>query len=407
MRFGVNGGMYPSIDRGADIIRRVTGELDEMGPVWLRNAGRDMAWFDMQPTRETWDFSKFDAVMEGNDHPWVFMLYRWDAYPFGGFSPRAMQESGNKRAMAQEISEHQADLARAEHRADAEVYVKQVVERYKDRIHHWEVGAEGLRSPGRFEFIRHTYGWVKEADPEAQVLVTAVAGDSEAMFDRNLEALEKLLERGAGDYFDLGNIHYYGLTGEGLEERIERRFGEYRALLDRHGVDAPIWVTETGTSSHPDSKLSGPSSERDQARDVVRRLVVFSAVGAERVIWHNYRVTSPADHFHECNLISARGGPKPAYHALVSLVSRIGRFDKVESLRTDEVRLYRFHTGDQAVTVAWATREGAVDLSGDLGTAPLLRTEIILEAGGEATPAEVDPVGVSLGPDPVFLEPAG
>ena len=406
MRFGVNGGMYPGIDAGADRIRQVTRELDELGPVWLRNAGRDMAWFDMQPTRDVWDFSKFDAVMEGNDHPWVFMLYRWDAYPFDGFSARAMQESGNKRAMVKEISDHQVDLARAEHRADAEVYIKKVVERYKDRIHHWEVGAEGLRSPGRLEFIRHTYGWVKEADPDAQVLVTAVAGDSEAMFDRNMDALDKLLEGGAGDHFDLGNIHYYGLTGDDLEERIERRFGEYRALLDRHGVDAPIWVTETGTSSHADSRLSGKSSERAQARDVVRRLVVFAAVGAERVIWHNYRVTSPADHFHECNLISARGGPKPAYHAYVNLVSRIGRFERVEALRTDDVRVYRFHdAGGDAVTVAWARTEGEVDLTGLLGTDPLARTEIIVEGGGAATQATVPPGAVLLGPDPVFLEP--
>ena len=236
--------------------------------------------------------------------------------------------------------------------------------------------------------------------------MTAVAGDSEAMFDRNMDALDKLLEGGAGDHFDLGNIHYYGLTGDDLEERIERRFGEYRALLDRHGVDAPIWVTETGTSSHADSRLSGKSSERAQARDVVRRLVVFAAVGAERVIWHNYRVTSPADHFHECNLISARGGPKPAYHAYVNLVSRIGRFERVEALRTDDVRVYRFHdAGGDAVTVAWARTEGEVDLTGLLGTDPLARTEIIVEGGGAATQATVPPGAVLLGPDPVFLEP--
>lgn len=406
MRFGVNGGMYPGIAHGADRIRQVTRELDELGPVWLRNAGRDMAWFDMQPARDTWDFSKFDAVMEGNEHPWVFMLYRWDAYPFGGFSARAMQESGSKRAMVKEISDHQADLSLVEHRADAEVYIKKVVGRYKDRIHHWEVGAEGLRSPGRFELIRHTYGWVKEADPDAQVLVTAVAGDSEAMFDRNMDALDKLLERGAGDYFDLGNIHYYGLTGDDLEERIERRFGEYRALLDSHGIDAPIWVTETGTSSLSDSRLSGKSSERAQARDVVRRFVVFAAVGAERVIWHNYRVTSPADHFHECNLVAAGSGPKPAYHAYVNLVSRIGRFERIDALKTDDLRVYRFHNpGGEAVTVAWAPSEGEVDLSGLLGSGALTRTEIIVAGGGPAESTSVPGHQVPLGPDPVFLEP--
>ena len=404
-RFGVNGGIYPALRQGDARIRQVTRELANLGPVWLRNAGRGMAWFEMQPTRDTWDFGKADAVLEDNPNDWVFMLYRWDAYPFSdGFSAEGLAARQGKRATIEYIAAHQADLSDPAHRADAEVYVKAVVQRYGHRIHHWEVGAEGITSPARLEFIRHTYGWVKEVDPQAQVLVTAVAGDDEATFQRGLEALDALLEAGAGAWFDLGNVHYYGLTGADLEARVERNYAAYRDLLRRHGVDKPIWVTETSTSSAADSALSGPSSERVQARDVVRRLVVFAASGAEKVLWHNYRVTHAGDRFDGCNLVAAGSGPKPAYHAFQALVARIGHYERVDTLRADDVRAYRFHNPDgSVVSVAWAREETRVDLSRDLG-ADLVATDIAAPPDTRGIGRPVAGNAIPLGPDPVFLE---
>jgi len=77
--------------------------------------------------------------------------------------------------------------------------------------------------------------------------------------------------------FDVANFHWYGPIDGDFEARLEQRFDEYKAVLTRHGVHKPIWVSETSTSSHPESVLSGASSEAIQARHVVMRLVIFSA----------------------------------------------------------------------------------------------------------------------------------
>ncbi len=411
MRFGVNGGMYPGINKGEEEIISITEELDELGMIWLRHPGQDTAWFEVQPARDIWDFRKLDAVINHNDHPWLIEIYGsiGTAYPFeGDFSKQHLESLGGKNEIMQYIIDHAVDMNDPQQKADAELYVKTFVTRYKDKIKYWEIGNEGIQASEAFGIITNTYQWIKEAHPDSVVVITAVAGDDDSLFDRGLEAFDSLLKKGIADYFDVGNIHYYGRIEGDFEERLGRRFEQYKQIMAKYGVQKPIWVTETSTSSHERSVLSGPSSEQIQARHVVKRLVIFSAKGAEKVFWHDYRETYEDNAFYQCNLVDPDTYiPKPAYYTFKLAVEKLGFYKDVVTLRDDDVRLYKFITHeDRPVFVAWSSLPQDIDLSAHCTAEKVLVTHIVEDSNSQLQIRAAQNTNIKLSESPVFIEPA-
>lgn len=409
MRFGIGGYLYPDIRQGEEAILHATRALDQLGLVWLRHPGRGIAWYEVQPTRDTWDFSKLDAVVEDNRHPWLFPTYGMvgNVYPFGGdFSPESMKSFGDKQTTISYIVEHEIDLNDPQQRADAETYITTLVERYKDRIQYWEIGGnEGISSPHRLEIITYTYDWIKQADPEAVVLITAICGDDDEKFYSGLSALDALLAAGAGDSFDVANFHYYGRIEGAFEARLQTRFNEYKAMLDKHGVHKPIWVTETSTSSYGESTLSGASSQSLQARHVIIRAVVFAAAGAEKIFWYDYGELGPDDLFYGCSLMDTTDGPKPAYYTFKLLVEKLGHYEAAEALRSENVYLYSFIVeGDRKILVAWSQTGLSLDLRPILASEQALVTHISEDEASEPLAETVSAAEVPISPSPIFIE---
>jgi hypothetical protein len=408
MRFGVGGGLYPSIDEGEMRIYAATRELDKLGMVWLRHPGNGIAWHEVQPTRDSWDFAKLDAVLQDNNHPWLFPTYGMvgNPYPFGGdFSRQYLQSLGDKADIMAYIQANSVDMDDPVQRADAEMYIKTLVERYKDQVRYWEIGGnEGIASSQRFGIVYYTYQWIKEVQPDAVVVVTAVGGDDDDQFYAGLAAFDDLLAQGMGDYFDVANFHYYGRVEGELEPRWEQRYDEYKAILDKYGVDKPIWVTETSTCSSNPSPVSGAGNEQLQALHVVQRLVVFAAKGAEKVFWYDFGELTPEDKFYGCNLYDSVQGPKPAYYTFQLLVEKLGFYESVDTLRSDDVRLYRFVTADGPIFVAWSEAPRTVDLGGFFGQGQVSVTHIIEDANPTPQTELVVSSAVPISPSPVFIE---
>lgn len=411
VRFGVTGGIYPRMSRrtGAAEIQAVTREIDQLGTVWMRHVGRGNAWWEVQPDRDTFDFSKHDAVFEGNQHPWIMTLYGGMGTPYifnVDFNARTLKKK-DKREVLRQIKDNPLDVHDKQQAADAQRYISTFVKRYQDRIKYWEMGNEGINAPEALDVAVATHKWVKEADPEARTLHCALAGDSDRHLSDNIAVLDGLLERGMGNSFDIGNIHYYGMSGDDLEERIEEHYDNYVAVLAKHGLTKPVWVTETSSSCNADNQLTGPSSEQQQARDVVRRLVVFVGRGAEKVMWHNYANTSVDGKYAGCNLVEKdTHAQRPAFHTLKLLLDKIGRFEQVETLRGSNIRLYRFtNPGGGVVLVAWSHEATSLDLQEYLGTAQALVTPIPEERGAAPAASKVKAKAVSVGPSPIFVEP--
>jgi len=91
------------------------------------------------------------------------------------------------------------------------------------------------------ETLKASYEAIKEADPDAKVLISAPGDPSYLQSD----FWKEVLENSAG-YFDYGNIHYNvgsELDKDGFED-LSRGFKFYRETLASYGIDVKVFGTE-------------------------------------------------------------------------------------------------------------------------------------------------------------------
>ncbi len=126
-------------------------------------------------------------------------------------------------------------------------YVNTLVSRYQDQLPYWEVWNEQNSpsfwrddSSGRnyAELLKRTYQEIKKINPELTVLYGGTAGVP-------LPFIEDSLKAGAGDYFDVMNIHPYHWRG--VPEMMFTDLSSLQELMEKYGVgEKPIWITEVG-----------------------------------------------------------------------------------------------------------------------------------------------------------------
>lgn len=190
-------------------------------------------------------------------------------------------------------------------------FVKAVVERYdgdgindmpglRVPIKYWMVDNEpphGLRDYA--EFLKITYQTIKEADPDAKVIIGGVAGlgtpssvsEYAKRFKSDYLPILDELARFKGHYFDIFDFHWYGnATGDYLMVRDIYKY--IKQQLDERGLTPPggFWITEMGTySGNPIPVRQLPDidpqfqTERQQAADLVKRYVYSIASGISKV----------------------------------------------------------------------------------------------------------------------------
>lgn len=180
-------------------------------------------------------------------------------------------------------------------------FVRDLVTRYKGSISHWEIWNEPDNAlfwkpkPNGKEYaalLKTAYKAVKDADPSAKVLTGGVSGNA-------VPYLEEMMAAGAGDSFDILALHPYAVPLDPAQARIESRpevhkmvdveLNKYRAFLQRHGKNRPIWVTELGWPARD----WGLNAE-DQADYLAQAYAQMLASGlAERIFWYSWKDEGP------------------------------------------------------------------------------------------------------------------
>ncbi len=284
----------------------------EIGIRWHR--GLYAYWILIQPTQEDIDTGTFH--WEQNDAEW-------------GSVPETMAILGNI-GLPERRGEGGSWISTWKLNQPEEAYlkfVKAVVERYdgdgeddmpglKVPIRHWQVENEPDIASEDWQGYAHiqeiTSGAIKEACPEATVLMGGQTGGGIPVFDK---FYAPALERLGGRCVDVYDIHYYGDAK--MDWRgVSKVYGHVRKELDRLGYSKTrIWITEMGSySGQPGDEESKPrpaprnerernhqrdldalpkpprirlaaQSEREQARDVVKRYVFPLSIGVEKVFW--------------------------------------------------------------------------------------------------------------------------
>ncbi|MBC7093307.1 hypothetical protein H5T53_04815 [Candidatus Bipolaricaulota bacterium] len=182
-------------------------------------------------------------------------------------------------------------------------FLRQLVERYdgdgmgdmpglRYPVRYWEIGNEpdgahdrrlrGLFFQGSvedyFEILKVSYTTIKEADPNAVVLIAALPSLPWRVYEKGLpkwarpdfDAL-KLFELGAAKYFDIMNVHEFGSSKK------------VREILARYGADdKPIWITEPG-GFRTFREDVGAKTEDELVEALVRLFIEEFENGVERI----------------------------------------------------------------------------------------------------------------------------
>ncbi|MCB9850720.1 MAG: endo-1,4-beta-xylanase [Phycisphaerales bacterium] len=239
-------------------------------------------------------------------------------------------------------------------------YLRTVVGRYKDRIHHWEIWNEPniFFWPGPKELYAKlciaAYHAIKETDPDAQVLICSTAGI-------DTKFIKLVLEHDPP--FDAITVHPYR---HALDPR-----GFINELQDTSKLAGgkDVWITEMGWPSN-----IGGLTEREQAGYVARTYVSALAAPATRTVaWYDFREdgTDPFYNEHHFGLIRQDLTPKIGYRALAAVGTLLGnaKFEKSLDLGSDIVA-FAFRDGERRIVALWPSdRTRLIGLKFD-GTTP-------------------------------------
>jgi len=212
---------YPKKD-----LEKAVGLLKELGVSFVRI---DFYWQDIEPQKGKFDFSKYDYIV------------------------RLLSEN-NIKILA--ILDYCADWAGKSWNSppdnldDFVNFARKVVQRYKDKIKHWEVWNEPDsriywqpqdEMKTYLKLLKKTYKAIKEIDPSAKILLGGLTSGG-------YYALKRIYEMGGKNYFDIVNIHpFVNPLKKDCIKRIKILCKNIKKLMEKFGdKEKKIWITEIG-----------------------------------------------------------------------------------------------------------------------------------------------------------------
>lgn len=242
---GVHG--YPFSRNGAKHVR------------YWDNGGRKMFWAGIEAKPGEWDFSQVDAYVDKTLAAHMTPLVVLAATPeWASTEPQRGTYIGKGAyAPPRDIN-------------DWRTYCRRMATRLKGRVRDYEVWNEpnnNSLAPRGFFFhgdvnaylalVRAAYEEIKAVDPDARILAPSGTGNF-------FPFLDKFMELGGGNYFDILSIHtyctplppeigYYFNNEKSYASRIERS----RGIMKKYGFEKPIWNTEIGYHSGQNMRIAG------------------------------------------------------------------------------------------------------------------------------------------------------
>jgi|Deesub1362A_J573_1020465.scaffolds.fasta_scaffold02873_6 parallel beta-helix repeat protein len=218
------------------------------------------------------------------------------------------------------------------------------------------------------EILKVSYQTIKEADPEAKVLMAGMAG----MHGQFVEFWDPIMSE-AGNYFDIANIHSID-TDERREDMFVLKFKKF---LKKHGIEKPIWITEGqfGSLGFEWEKKKELSAE-EMNRLIVRATVLSLALGVDKIFF-----------------ISDNWKSESTFKVYDTLVAKLNRFDSVEVVDqkyvenkeedagiTSSYGYYKFRIGNKTLYVLWGEGKLSEVIEGKVKVTDIYGNEEIVDA---------------------------
>lgn len=276
-------------------------------------------WRVVEHTKGNWDFSAIDRVVQmiPDDIQILGTLMSIPEWA-NGIDPKK--------------AEGWFDVYPPKDISDWESYVSKIVQKYKHRIKHWEIwneenGIDFYRplpdAKAYTELLKAAYKTAKTADPDCIVVLGGLQMNGIIPNPwskvKTSDYLEDLYKAGAGQFFDVCNIHPYVLPSEGADYMMQMT-KDTLSLMARYGdSEKPLWITEVGC---------GTTSQNDEEVQAQLLAGTFEATAKEprikRVFWFLLRdmqndLLGPEG---SMGLFSYQGKPKPALRAFLNAVEK-------------------------------------------------------------------------------------
>lgn len=234
-----------------------------------------------------------------------------------------------------------------------------------------EFGAQFTGSVHDYYQLVKTASLVSKAiNPKIKIHLAGMTYWHDAVFGREAY-LQRFIEVARQDstarannyYFDVVTIHIYFRT-----ETVRDLIGLFRSILNRYGLQHPIWLNETNSPPADDKQLPWNTpmfqvSMEEQAAFIVQTFALGLASGAERVSVYklfNFDANPGADYY---GLIRPDGSPRPALQAFRLVTNQFAGARRVTFIPYSTHYIVRLERDDALVQVFWARGPQAVNLN--------------------------------------------
>ncbi|MFA3784147.1 T9SS type A sorting domain-containing protein [Melioribacteraceae bacterium 4301-Me] len=248
---------------------RVAKMLDSAGVRWVRIV---IPWMDVESSKGQWNWGDWEArlsILRSYNINILGLLYKvpqWASSAPPGTDPQLIPYYVPKDTL------------------EWMTYVDSTVSKFKNYISHWEIWNEpdggfmyvpqfGTKHIRYVELLRTAYRTIKQRDSSAKVVFAGLTSEV-GQLPKSL-FIDSVMARGAVDYFDIMNVHFYRYADTPIQK--------VRSVLNQYGKLASIWVTETNNWR---SLL--PNNTEQRAADSLRPwLNYLRSLGSEKIFWFN------------------------------------------------------------------------------------------------------------------------
>lgn len=293
--FGIGAYLYRCYPDSFEEMEQLAEVAEQIGANWTRE---EFSWSAIEPRRGEFQWSFYDEVVATSKRHGLHicgLLCYWSPWT-KPYTPEGIE--------------------------DYRRYVRAVVERYRNDVHHWEVWNEpniffwsGPRDMYR-DLLQAAYETIRQADPTAQVVGFSTAG-----IDRDF--ITRVGDDGAR--FDILSVHPYRPTiaDEPFLAELERLA---TLATDNTNAIRPVWITELGFSTNVPHNTMGAggfaATPREQTQLLARAYI--DALGSGRVTnltWYDLRDDGEnlLEPEHAMGIMTRRWQPKPALRAFATL----------------------------------------------------------------------------------------
>lgn len=322
-RFGVVDQLQWDWLYSPDQIEQALTLMNEAGITWLR---LNWAWKEVQDVPGPFDYTNHDRVAQMAAEHDIQLLPILMGIP--AWASTAPEELKRERGSMSPVDRYRPPTL-----DDWIVYIRNMVERYdgdgtddapgSPRLTHWEVWNEPNLAfywppaPNAAEYaalLATTAATIREADPTATVVLGGLSGSG--VNAEGTGFLQQLYDLNVAASFDVVSVHLYVHPSLGSIDQLTSALESTRRVMDEHGdVDKPLWLTEIGWSTAPDT-WGLPTVTQDEVAGWLTE-VYTATLPVERIFWYNFRDQEPAslNVEHNFGLVNWDLTPKPTYHA--------------------------------------------------------------------------------------------